>query len=106
MLVIVHDGDVHLFAQLGFNFKTLGCFDVFEINAAKSGFKRFYNFNEGIGIFFINFDIKTINACIFLNNTALPSITGLAASGPIFPKPSTAVPFDITATKFPLLVYL
>ena len=41
-----------------------------------------------------------------LNNNAFPSITGFEASGPIFPKPKTAVPFVITATKFPLAVYL
>ena len=42
----------------------------------------------------------------FLNNTPLPSITGLAAKGPISPKPSTAVPLVMTATKLPRLVYL
>ena len=36
----------------------------------------------------------------FLNRTALPSITGFEASGPIAPRPSTAVPFDSTATRF------
>ena len=41
-----------------------------------------------------------------LNNNPFPSITGLEASGPILPKPKTAVPFEITATRFPLLVYL
>ncbi len=35
----------------------------------------------------------------FLNSTALPSITGLAASGPIAPRPSTAVPLVITAIR-------
>ncbi len=35
----------------------------------------------------------------FLNSTALPSITGLAASGPILPRPRTAVPLEITATR-------
>ena len=39
-----------------------------------------------------------------LNKTALPSITGLLASGPTSPKPSTAVPSVITATKLPLAV--
>ena len=38
----------------------------------------------------------------FLNNTALPSMTGLAAKAPILPNPKTAVPFEITATKFDL----
>ena len=42
----------------------------------------------------------------FLNNTPLPSITGLLACAPMLPKPSTAVPLEITATKLPLAVYL
>ena len=39
-----------------------------------------------------------------LNSSALPSITGIAASGPISPNPSTAVPSEITATALPLIV--
>ncbi len=42
----------------------------------------------------------------FLNSTALPSITGLAASGPIGPRPSTAVPLVTTATRLPRAVRL
>ena len=41
-----------------------------------------------------------------LNNRPFPSITGFPAKGPISPKPNTAVPFEITATKLPLEVYL
>jgi hypothetical protein len=41
-----------------------------------------------------------------LNNKPFPSITGFDASGPISPKPRTAVPLEITATKLALLVYL
>ncbi len=33
-----------------------------------------------------------------LNSIALPSITGIAASGPMFPSPSTAEPSVTTAT--------
>ena len=40
-----------------------------------------------------------------LNRRPFPSITGLEAKGPISPKPKTAVPFEITATKFDLEVY-
>ena len=40
----------------------------------------------------------------FLNRTALPSITGLLASAPMSPKPSTAVPLVITPTRLPRLV--
>ena len=39
-----------------------------------------------------------------LNSIALPSITGIAASGPMLPSPSTAVPSDTTATVFRLIV--
>ena len=35
----------------------------------------------------------------FWNSTPLPSITGLPASGPMSPRPSTAVPLVITATR-------
>ena len=42
----------------------------------------------------------------FLNSTALPSITGFAASGPIGPKPSTAVPLVTTPTRLPRAVRL
>ena len=49
---------------------------------------------------------KTSIPANFLNNTPLPSITGLEASGPILPKPKTAVPLVITPTKFPFAVYL
>ncbi|CAI8341943.1 MAG: Uncharacterised protein [Flavobacteriaceae bacterium] len=49
---------------------------------------------------------KTSISAKILNNKAFPSITGLEASAPIFPNPNTAVPFVITATRFPLEVYL
>jgi hypothetical protein len=41
-----------------------------------------------------------------LKSIALPSMTGIAASGPMSPSPSTAVPSDTTATVFALIVYL
>ena len=41
----------------------------------------------------------------FLKSTDLPSITGLEARAPMLPKPKTAVPLVITATKFPFEVY-
>ncbi len=49
---------------------------------------------------------KTSISAKILNKRAFPSITGLEAFGPISPSPNTAVPLEITATRFPLLVYL
>ena len=42
---------------------------------------------------------KTSMPANFLNSTPLPSITGLAASGPMAPRPSTAVPLVMTADQ-------
>jgi hypothetical protein len=47
---------------------------------------------------------KTSMPANFLNSTALPSITGLEASGPMAPRPRTAVPLEITATRLPRAV--
>ncbi|MCY1209841.1 hypothetical protein D9M72_215070 [compost metagenome] len=41
----------------------------------------------------------------FLKRQPLPSMTGLAASGPMLPRPSTAVPLVITPTRLPREVY-
>ncbi len=49
---------------------------------------------------------KTSMPANFLNKTPFPSITGFEAAGPIFPRPNTAVPLEITPTKFPFAVYL
>ena len=40
-----------------------------------------------------------------LKSMHLPSITGIAASGPMLPSPSTAEPSETTATVFFLIVY-
>ena len=40
-----------------------------------------------------------------LKSTALPSITGIAAAGPMSPRPSTAVPSVTTATVCGTQVY-
>jgi hypothetical protein len=47
---------------------------------------------------------KTSIPANFLKSTAFPSITGLAASGPMLPRPSTAVPLVSTATRLSLMV--
>ena len=47
---------------------------------------------------------KTSMSANFLNRQALPSITGLPASGPMLPSPSTAVPLVTTATRLPRAV--
>ncbi len=47
---------------------------------------------------------KTSMSAKRLKQDALPSITGLPARAPMLPRPSTAVPLLITATRLPLAV--
>ena len=61
----------------------------------------------------INFSISSVSKQIgkastpanVLKSTDFPSITGIAASAPMFPRPRTAVPLETMATRFPLFVY-
>ena len=47
---------------------------------------------------------KPSRSANFLKSATLPSITGFDAAAPMLPRPSTAVPFEITATRLPLPV--
>ena len=51
----------------------------------------------------ISKSIESMSANL-LNKTAFPSITGLDAKAPRFPRPRIAEPLLITATKFPFVV--
>jgi hypothetical protein len=102
----VEDWDFHALTQFALDIKTIGGFDVFEVNAAKSGLECRNDFNQLFGVFLIDLDVKYIDAREFLNRTALPSMTGLLAKGPMSPRPKTAVPLVTTPTKLPRLVYL
>ena len=106
MLIIMHHRNIQLLFQFLFNIKTFRCFYIFQIDAAKCGFQRFYDLYKFFRIFFIDLNIEYINIGKYFKQYSFPSITGLPASGPISPKPRTAVPLLITATKFPFAVYL
>ena len=66
-------------------------------NVGSSDFTICTNFSGSFSL--ISISNTSISAKI-LNNTPFPSITGLLASGPISPKPNTAVPLLMTATNF------
>ncbi len=68
-----------------------------------SAFTIATNFSGSVSL--ISISNTSISANI-LNSTALPSMTGLPASGPMLPKPSTADPLLITPTRLPFAVYL
>jgi hypothetical protein len=50
VLVVVHQRDVHLLAQLGFDTEALRRLDVFEVDAAERGLQRFHDADKLVGV--------------------------------------------------------
>jgi hypothetical protein len=106
VLVIMEHGNVHTLAQLLLDVETFRRFDVFQVDTAEGRLQRGHHVDEFIGIELIHFDIEHVDTGEFLEQNPFPSITGLPASAPMLPSPSTAVPLEITATRLPRAVYL
>jgi len=102
VLVVVEDRDLHALAQLALDVEAVGRLDVFEVDAAEGGLQRGDDVDQLVEVVFSSISMSnTSMPANFLNSTPLPSITGLAASGPMSPRPSTAVPLVTTATRLP-----
>jgi hypothetical protein len=104
VLVVVEDGDVHPLAADSFDDEAIGRLDVFEVDRAEGGSSA-----QTISASFSGSGSSTSMSkqsilANFLKRTALPSITGLEASAPILPSPSTAEPLETTATRLPRAV--
>ena len=54
--------NLHALAQFAFNVKTVGRFDVFQVDGAKGGLQRSNDLHQLDGVFFVDFDVKHINA--------------------------------------------
>ncbi|MOA41363.1 hypothetical protein D3C78_1633130 [compost metagenome] len=61
MLIVVHYRNIHFLFQTTLNFKTLRCFNIFQIDPTKSRLQRFYYFNEIINISGVQFKVKNVN---------------------------------------------
>ena len=86
MLVIMHDGYLQQFFQFCFDVKTLGSFNIFQIDATKSGFERFYNLYKFFRVGFIDFNIKNINICKYFKKNTLTFHHRFASLGPDIPQ--------------------
>jgi len=103
VLVVVKDGDVELYAQAPFDLKTARRGDVLEVDGAEGWGRRFDERDDLIDVLGVDAQRERVDAGE-LNNIALPSMTGIAASGPMSPSPRTAVPSETIATVWPLIV--
>ena len=105
VLVVVEDRDLHALAQLALDVEALGRLDVLEVDAAERRLQRARRCRSILSGSVSSISMSnTSMPANFLNRQPLPSITGLPASGPMLPSPSTAVPLVMTATRLPRAV--
>ena len=77
MLVIVEDGDIHALAQLAFHEEALRSLDVFEVDGAEGRLQRCDHIDQLLWVFFVDFDVKHIDAGELLEQYALAFHHGL-----------------------------
>src|SRR4029453_5946717 len=103
--VVVKDGNVQLFLEPFLDLKAPRRRNVFEVDAAECDRDVLDRLDDLVGVFFLFREKgKASLPPNSLKSWHLPSITGIAAAGPISPRPSTAVPSETTAIVLPLIV--
>jgi hypothetical protein len=94
----------HAPAERLLHHEAFGGFDVLQVDAAEGRLQRRHDLDQLGRVGLVHLDVEHVDAGELLNRQPLPSITGLPASAPMLPNPSTAVPLLTTATRFPLEV--
>ena len=84
--------------------KQRGARDVFEVDAAEHRRDAHDRLDDLVDVFGVEADRERVDPGELSEEHALPSITGNAPSGPMSPRPSTAVPSVTTATVLRLIV--
>ena len=82
MLIVVKHGNVQRLTQLLLDIKTIGCFDVFKINAAKSGFEQLYHLYDIIWVGRPDLEIENIDVSKALEQHGLAFHNRLGRHGP------------------------
>ena len=78
MLVIVKDGNLHRLAESLFDLEAVGSFDVFEVDAAKSGLEQLAELDDLFGIVAVDFDVEHIDVGKALEQYSLSLHHGLS----------------------------
>ena len=66
MLVVVHDGDIQLLFQAGFDFETLGRLYILEVDTAEGRRYGLDGLDKLVGVFFVDFNIEYVDAGKYL----------------------------------------
>jgi hypothetical protein len=75
-----------------------------RLMAPEGGLERGDDLDQLLRVALLHLDVDGVDAGELLEEDGLPLHHRLAASAPIAPSPSTAVPFEITATMLPRAV--
>ena len=100
VLVVVEHGDVELGLEALLDLEAHRCRDVLQVDPTEARGEPHDRLDDLVGP---STSMQTGNASTpakFLKSSALPSMTGIAACGPMSPRPSTAVPSLTIATVF------
>ena len=99
MLVIMERRVLHRLARRALDDEAFRRLDVLEVDRAEGRLERGDDVDQVSAVALVDLDVEAVDAGEILEQDVLPSITGFAASGPIAPRPSTAVPLVITAIR-------
>ena len=66
MLVVVHDRNIQFFFQACFDFETFRSFDIFKVDAAKSGGDGFYCLDKFVRVFFVHLNVEYVDTGKYL----------------------------------------
>ena len=100
VLVVVENRDIKSFLELFFDFKASRSRNILKVYSAKAIAYKLDCTNDFVCVLALYANRKCVNACKLLKKTAL----SIPARPPMSPRPRTAVPSVITATRFFLLV--
>ena len=84
--------------------EALGRLDVLQVDRAEGCSRHGDRIGQLLRVALADLDVEHVDVGELFEQDRLPSMTGFAASGPMLPRPSTAVPLEITATRLPRAV--
>ena len=74
----MHDGDVELGFEAGFNLEAFGGLDVFEVDAAEGGGDGLDHLDEALGVVLVDLDVEGVYATVDFEQEAFAFHDGLA----------------------------
>jgi hypothetical protein len=103
LLVVVPDGILASLRRVSRMWKHLG-WEILQVDPAEAGGDDLDGLDDLLGSLVSRQTGQASTPPRYLKRMAFPSMTGMAASGPMSPSPRTRVPSETTATMLALLV--